>query len=56
MKIVLDTNAFVSGVFFGGPPGLVIDAWRAGRFQLTLSLDILQEYAGRCDQRDQRLS
>ena len=30
MKVVLDTNVFVSGVFFGGTPGRVLEAWRDG--------------------------
>jgi putative PIN family toxin of toxin-antitoxin system len=44
VKIVLDTNVFVSGVFFGGPPGVILEAWQAGRFELAVSLDILAEY------------
>ena len=34
MKVVLDTNVFVSGVFFGGPPHKILDAWRDGKIQL----------------------
>ncbi len=44
MKIVLDTNVFVSAVFFGGVPGRILEAWRDGRLQLVLSVDILDEY------------
>lgn len=44
MKIVLDTNVFVSGVFFTGPPYLILKAWRDGRIQLVISADILDEY------------
>lgn len=44
MKIVLDTNVFVSGVFFGGPPGEILEAWHAGRVQVVVSLEILDEY------------
>lgn len=44
MKIVLDTNVFVSAVFFGGVPGKILEAWRDGRIQLVLSPDILDEY------------
>ncbi len=28
MKAVLDTNVLISGIFFGGPPGQILDAWR----------------------------
>lgn len=44
MKIVLDTNVLVSGVFFGGPPYEILEAWREGRIRLVVSPDILAEY------------
>ncbi|MBM4277945.1 MAG: putative toxin-antitoxin system toxin component, PIN family [Deltaproteobacteria bacterium] len=44
MKVVLDTNVFVSGVFFGGPPRKILEAWRDDKIQLLLSPEILEEY------------
>ena len=44
MRIVLDTNILVSGIFFGGPPGRILQAWREGAVQLVLSPEILEEY------------
>ncbi len=44
MKIVLDTNVFVSGIFFKGPPYTILDAWRDGKLQLVISMEILEEY------------
>jgi len=44
VRIVLDTNVFVSGVFFGGPPYEILNAWREGRLMLMVSPDILAEY------------
>lgn len=44
MRVVLDTNVFVSGVFFGGPPHRILDGWRSGRIQLVLSPEMLEEY------------
>ena len=44
MRVILDTNVFVSGVFFGGIPGRIIEAWRHARIQLVLSAEILDEY------------
>ena len=44
MKVVLDTNVFVSGVFFGGPPRKILEAWRDNKIQLVLSPAILEEY------------
>lgn len=44
MKVILDTNVFVSGVFFSGPPYRILEAWREGELELILSSDILDEY------------
>ena len=44
MRIVLDTNVFVSGVFFAGPPFQILRAWRDGKVKLIASLEILEEY------------
>jgi len=44
MRVVLDTNVFVSGVFFSGIPGKILEAWRDGRITLVSSPAILEEY------------
>ena len=44
MKLVLDTNVFISGIFFSGPPYGILQAWRAGKVQLVVCLEILAEY------------
>ena len=44
MRIVLDTNVFISGVFFGGTPGTILRAWRSGEVSLVVSKPILEEY------------
>ena len=44
MKIVLDTNVFISGIFFTGPPHRILLAWRDGKVQLLVSAAILDEY------------
>ena len=44
MKIVLDTNVFISGIFFSGPPSQILRAWKNKRLQIILSQDILIEY------------
>ncbi len=43
MKVVIDTNVFVSS-FFGGKPRTIIDLWREHTITLCLSKDILEEY------------
>jgi len=44
VKVVLDTNVLISGIYFGGLPGKILEAWGARRFQLLVSTEILQEY------------
>ena len=44
MKVILDTNVFMSGVFFSGPPHQILNAWRDGLIRLIISQDILSEY------------
>lgn len=44
MKVVLDTNVFVSGVFFSGPPYRILSAWRDGALQLIVSPAVMEEY------------
>lgn len=44
MKVVIDTNVFVSGVFFQGPSSRILKAWWNGTLQLAVSQEILAEY------------
>jgi len=44
MKIVLDTNVFISGIFFSGPPAQILKAWKELKFQIVISKEILSEY------------
>jgi putative PIN family toxin of toxin-antitoxin system len=44
MKVVLDTNVLISGVFFAGLPSRILEAWRDGRVNLVISPAILEEY------------
>jgi putative PIN family toxin of toxin-antitoxin system len=44
LKVVMDTNVFVSGVFFSGPPYQILKAWQSGEFELVVSQEILNEY------------
>jgi putative PIN family toxin of toxin-antitoxin system len=44
IKAVLDTNVFIPGVFWKGPPFEILKAWQQERFRLAISLPILQEY------------
>lgn len=44
MKIVLDTNVFISGIFFSGPPFQIVQAWQEKKIQFVLSQEIVSEY------------
>ena len=44
MKIVVDTNVFVSAYFYGGTPLKVFEGWRNGQYDLVVSSEILREY------------
>lgn len=44
MKVVIDTNVFVSGIFFTGPPSRILEAWRDERVRVVISPDIIEEY------------
>ncbi len=43
MRVVIDTNVFVSS-FFGGNPRAIIDKWIRGELTLCLSGEIVTEY------------
>ena len=44
MRIVLDTNVLISGIYFSSLPGKILQAWRAQKLQLAVSTEILEEY------------
>jgi putative PIN family toxin of toxin-antitoxin system len=44
MRVVLDTNVLVSGIFFTGPPASILAAWASRRFELIASVEVLAEY------------
>lgn len=44
MKVVIDTNTFVSGIFWGGYPGKALQLWRNKKFRLVVNEPILREY------------
>lgn len=45
MKVVIDTNVFVSSLFnASGIPRKIIDLWKSGEIILCVSKEILEEY------------
>jgi predicted nucleic acid-binding protein len=49
VKVIVDTNVLISGIFFGGPPRAVLEAWVAGRYELLVSPSMVDEYVRTCD-------
>jgi len=43
MKIVLDTNVFIFGIFFSGPLSIILQVWKDSKIQIILSKEILEE-------------
>lgn len=44
MRVILDTNVVISGVFFTGPPYHILKAWRDGTVHVVVSPEIIEEY------------
>ena len=44
MRIVVDTNVVISGVFFGGAPRRVVEAIIDGEVEASASPEIVEEY------------
>jgi predicted nucleic acid-binding protein len=49
VRIVLDTNVLVSGIFWTGIPFKILEHWIKGRFKLLITEDILKEYVHKED-------
>lgn len=45
MRIVLDTNVLISGIFFSGPPAKILQAWKDKKIQFVISPDMYSEYS-----------
>jgi len=43
MRIVLDTNIFVSGIHWAGSSEKILQIWMEGKFELVSSLPIIEE-------------
>lgn len=44
MKVVIDTNVFISSFLSAGAPRKVIDYWKARKITICISKPILEEY------------
>jgi putative PIN family toxin of toxin-antitoxin system len=44
LRVILDTNVLISGIFFSGPPYQILKAWQSHKIQLVISTNIYNEY------------
>lgn len=44
MRVVLDANVVVSGIFWSGPPQKILERWLEGKLTILVSEPILAEY------------
>src|SRR6185295_13219172 len=44
VRIVLDTNVLMSGLFWRGTPARILDGWRDRHFDLLISPEVYSEY------------
>jgi putative PIN family toxin of toxin-antitoxin system len=44
MRVVLDTNVLMSGIFWSGTTETILKLWGQGKFKLVLSLPVFDEY------------
>lgn len=44
MRVVLDTNVVASGLFFSGPPSVILEEVFSGRVAIVLTAEIIDEY------------
>ena len=54
-KAVIDTNVFVSGIFFSGPPSRILRAWVDEEIKIAVSEEIIEEYRRVIDALSDRL-
>jgi putative PIN family toxin of toxin-antitoxin system len=54
MRLVVDTNVFILGIFFSGPPYEILNAWRQRKVDLVISPEILDEYRRVADKLSQK--
>ena len=43
LRVLVDTNIFVSGVISGGNPGIIIHSWKSNVFTLVTSIFLISE-------------
>ena len=44
MRIVVDTNVLISGIYLSGTPNKILDSWANDKLDILITKDILSEY------------
>jgi uncharacterized protein len=44
VRIVLDTNVLISGIFWSGTPSKILEYWVSNKYQVLTTQPILEEY------------
>jgi putative PIN family toxin of toxin-antitoxin system len=44
MKVVIDTNVLISGIFWKGQPNKVLSQWKQGKITPVVSADMISEF------------
>jgi len=44
VRVVIDTNAFISAVLFEGPTSALLTLWQTHKIRILVSAEILDEY------------
>ncbi|MCY4643890.1 MAG: putative toxin-antitoxin system toxin component, PIN family [Bacteriovoracales bacterium] len=44
MRVIIDTNVFISGIFWSGSPAQIMKLWEERKLSLILSDEIFEEY------------
>ncbi len=44
MKVIIDTNVFISAIFFKGVPSQILQYWQNNHFEWIISTEIFEEY------------
>lgn len=44
MKVVIDTNVLISGIFWQGIPRQILNLWLEGKIEIVITQEIFQEY------------
>ncbi len=45
MKVIIDTNIFISGIFWKGLPSQLLTAWISNEYKLIVTQEIIEEYS-----------